>query len=199
MPGGPNAHCQGHPMYSCSAYPERLGQSSVIPCCRANLSPSEELCCHPFAFARSPALPGLPTLGYSWSSGHASLDVEVWCTANSVSLVIVPIGYKRDMGWSSFVFTLESSAFEGLNIQETGDMFMDVTTPPEESSDGAVGTLSGSTLTISTPTVSSVPAGQVFVVATYRLVRLPTCRTKPKHHKPTFFSLFLFSLHYRVL
>jgi len=160
----------------------------LMPCCRANRlrgpPPQRSSCRHPFAFAHSPAnyltssVPGKATLGYFWraawyyASGGDSFKVEVWCTASSVSLVVTPVGDQRG-GWYSGVFTLESSAFEGLTIKETVDTFMDVSSGDQNN--GAVGTLSGSTLTISMPATYGMPADQVNVVATYTLVRLPSC------------------------
>jgi len=97
----------------------------------------------------------------------------VLCTADSVSLVITPTNDYRVYGFSTFVFTLESPVFYGLDIQETTDTFMDVGADAVASPQGAVGTLDGSTLTISTPLVYYVPDGHATVVGTYTLVREP--------------------------
>lgn len=90
------------------------------------------------------------------------------CTADTVSVVITPTGSCRTSWLDASVFTLDSTVFEGRDIQETAESFIngELFGPNH----GAVGILVGTTLTITTPNVPSVPDSQVTLVATYTLV-----------------------------
>lgn len=83
--------------------------------------------------------------------------------------MITPTGSHRD-SFANYIFILESPVFAKYGIQETTDTFTNEA--PLGPNYGAIGTLDGSILTISTPEVYWVPDGQVTLVATYTLVRL---------------------------